>query len=256
MEHLLIAPWILAILFGAVAFLYSSVGLAGGSSYIALLTIFGVDYLTIPTVALSMNIMVSTLGAWNFFRGRHVRPQLIWPFLVSAIPLAWIGGTVRLPARTFDILLMVFLAIVALRIYCFSSFQPLTRRPGRRAALVISLLIGSGLGFISGALGLGGGIYLIPLIVLFGLGSQKEAAACAVFFIWVNSTVGLAARLSNQPVPSLSVLLPLLIAVAAGGYTGSFLGANHFSPRAMQRLLGVIILVAILFLGRKMFFSC
>ncbi len=251
MEHLLIAPWFLAILFGGVAFLYSSVGLAGGSSYIALLTIFGVDYVAIPTVALSMNIMVSTLGAWNFFRGRHVRMQLIWPFLVSAIPLAWIGGTVRLPAQTFDILLMIFLAIVALRIYCFSSFQPMAR-PGKRAALIISLLIGSGLGFISGALGLGGGIYLIPLIVLFGLGSQKEAAACAAFFIWVNSTAGLTARLSSQPIPSLSVLLPLLIAVAAGGYAGSFLGANRFSPRAMQRLLGVIILVAILFLGRKM----
>lgn len=250
MEHLLINFWLLALLFALVAFLYSSVGLAGGSSYIALLTIFGVDYLMIPTVALSMNIMVSTLGAWNFFRAKHARVRLIAPFLLSSIPLAWLGGTIMLPARLFDILLLIFLAIVAVRIYGFSSIRALAR-PGKAAGLLISLVIGSVLGFISGALGLGGGIYLVPLIILFGLGSPKEAAACAAFFIWVNSVAGLAARLGSHPLPPAAALLPLLAAVAAGGYAGSFLSANYFSARTVQRFLGLIVVVAILLLLRK-----
>jgi len=250
MSHLLIAPWLLTIIFGGVAFLYSSVGLAGGSSYIALLTILGVDYAVIPTVSLSMNIVVSTLGAWNFFRGRHVRSRLIWPFLVSSIPMAWIGGMVQLPARVFEVLLLIFLVNVALSIYLFSNFRPLAR-PGRRAALLISLTMGTGLGFISGALGLGGGIYLIPLVVFLGLGTQKEAAAYGIFFIWVNSAAGLASRLGNHLLPPLTILLPLLLSVAAGGYAGSKLGANRFSPLLMQRLFGVVILLAISFLLHK-----
>ena len=251
MEHLLVNPWLPALLFGLVAFLYSSVGLAGGSSYIALLTIFGLPYMMIPTISLALNIMVSTLGAWNFFKGNHARLRLILPFLLSSIPFAWLGGTVQLPARVFHTLLLLFLAVVALRIYLFPSFKSLAS-PGKTAALLISIAIGSGLGFISGALGLGGGIYLIPLIVIFGLGEQKEAAACGAFFIWVNSVAGLAARLSHHPLPPLAAMLPLLFCVALGGYAGSFLGANRFSARTMQRLLGLIIIVAMGFLLRKM----
>ncbi len=252
MEHLLINSWLLALLFGGVAFLYSSVGLAGGSSYIALLTIFGMDYVLIPTVSLSMNIVVSSLGGWNFFKGKHARWWLIIPFLVSSIPFAWLGGTIHLPAKTFHILLCIFLALVAVRIYCFSTFKAMAS-PGKTAGLFISLVVGAVLGFISGALGLGGGIYLIPLIVLLGLGHQKEAAACGVFFIWVNSVAGLAARLGSRPWPPLMEMVPLLICVGIGGYAGSFLGANHFSAKVMQRLLGLIIIVALMFLLPKIF---
>ena len=253
MEHLLISPWLLAPIFGAVAFLYASVGLAGGTSYIALLTIFGINYMLIPTISLSMNIVVSTLGAWNFFKGGHIRWKLILPFLISSIPFSWFGGTVVLPARLFHFLLLIFLIIVALRIYCFSSFKAMAK-PGKILSLLLSLVLGAGLGFISGALGLGGGIYLIPLIILFGLGNQKEAAACGTIFIWVNSIAGLSARLNSQPLPSISTLAPLLICVAVGGYSGSFLGANRFSSKTMQRLMGLIIIVAILFLLPKCFF--
>lgn len=252
MEHLLISPWLLAPLFGGVALLYSSVGLAGGSSYIALLTIFGIDYLFIPTVSLSMNIMVSTLGVWNFFKGRHARLRLILPFLISSIPLAWLGGTIHLSPQIFHTLLFIFLAIVALKIYCFSSFK-ITAKPSQPLAIFLSLAIGAGLGFISGALGLGGGIYLIPLIVLFGLGNQKEAAACGTFFIWANSVSGLAARIGSQPIPPFKILAPLLVSVAIGGYAGSFFGANRISSQTMQRILGIIIVIALMFLLPKCF---
>lgn len=251
MDSLAINPWLLALPFGAVAFLYSSVGLAGGTSYIALLTIFGVEYAQIPTISLAMNIMVSTIGAWNFCRSKHARTSLILPFLLSSIPFAWLGGCVRLPAHVFHLLLLIFLGIVALRIYLFSSFKPLVR-PGRTAGILLSLAIGAGLGFISGALGLGGGIYLIPLVVILGLGEQKEAAACGTFFIWVNSVAGLGARLGHHPLPPLATMLPLLASVAVCGYAGSFLGANRFSPRTMQRTLGVVVIIAMGFLIRKM----
>jgi len=246
------SPWLLAPLFGGVALLYSSVGLAGGSSYIALLTIFGLDYQLIPSVALSMNIMVSTLGAWNFFRGHHTRARLILPFLISSTPMAWFGGTIHLSSQFFHILLLIFLSIVALRIYLFSNFRAMAK-PGPAAALLLSLTIGAVLGFISGALGLGGGIYLIPLIIIFGLGSQKEAAACGTIFIWVNSVAGLAARLTTQAMPPIHLLAPLLFAVTIGGYFGSFLGAYRISPKTMQRLLGLIVVIAIIFLLPKCF---
>jgi len=247
MEHLLIPYWALAVLFAAVAFLYSSVGLAGGSSYIALMAISGVDYTAVPTIALAMNIMVSSLGLWNFVKADHARWQIMAPFLASSVPFAWLGGTVRLPSRTFHMMLFVFLAMVALRIYLFSSFSAIIR-PGRTARIAISLVAGAGLGFISGALGLGGGIYLVPLVVILGLGSQKEAAACGAAFIWVNSAAGLLARLGSHPPPPAAVLVPLLAATAAGGFAGSFLGANRFSARTMQRLLGTIILAAMAFM--------
>ncbi|NOX26342.1 MAG: sulfite exporter TauE/SafE family protein, partial [Deltaproteobacteria bacterium] len=251
MDHLLINFWLLSLLFGMVAFLYSSVGLAGGSSYIALLTIFGASYVVIPTISLAMNILVSTIGTVNYFRGRHARIRLIAPFLISSIPMAYLGGTVRLPAHLFNILLIVFLAVVALRIYLFNQFS-LRWQLRASSKILVSLLIGLILGFISGALGLGGGIYLIPLIILLGLGTVKEAAACGSLFIWVNSAAGLAARLNHQPLPDIGIL-PLLVCVGIGGYAGSFLGANRFQPRTMQRLLGVIVLIAIVFLLKKTF---
>jgi uncharacterized membrane protein YfcA len=249
MDHLLINPWLLSILFGVIAFLYSSVGLAGGTSYIAILTIFGASYVVIPTISLTMNILVSTIGAVNYFRGRHARIKLIVPFLISSIPMAYLGGTVHMPAHLFNILLIVFLTIVALRIYIFNKLTLRLELKGK-SKLLVSLLIGSILGFISGALGLGGGIYLIPLIILLGLGTEKEAAACGSFFIWVNSVAGLVARLSTQTMPSLDII-PMLICVGIGGYVGSFLGANRFKPRTMQRFLGVIVLIAIAFLIKK-----
>ncbi len=249
MDHLLINPWLLAGLFGLVAFLYSSVGLAGGSSYIALLTIFGASYVFIPTISLAMNILVSSIGAINYFRGHHARFRLIFPFLISSIPMAYWGGSIHLPANIFNILLIIFLSIVALRIYLFNKFS-LHYELDNKSKIIASLFIGIILGFISGALGLGGGIYLIPLIILLGLGTEKEAAACGSFFIWVNSIAGILARLQTQPLPDAGII-PLLIFVGIGGYAGSFLGANRFKPRTMQRLLGIIVLIAIIFLLKK-----
>jgi len=249
LDQLLINPWLLSIFFGVVAFLYSSVGLAGGTSYIALLTIFGASYTIIPTISLAMNILVSTIGAINYFRGNHARITLIAPFLISSIPMAYLGGTVHLPAHLFNILLIIFLAIVALRIYIFNQFSLRLHLKGQNKILV-SLLIGMILGFVSGALGMGGGIYLIPLIILLGLGTEKEAAACGSFFIWVNSIAGLSARFNTQSLPGQSII-PLLVCVGVGGFVGSFLGANRFQPRTMQRTLGVIVLIAIVLLIKK-----
>ncbi len=121
---------------------------------------------------------------------------------------------------------------------------------GRATRIVFSLIAGSVLGLVAGIVGIGGGIYLVPLIIIFGLGTEKEAAACGSIFILVNSAAGLAARLQHHPVSAMDIL-PLAGAVLVGGLLGSHLGSARLSPRTMQRVLGAIVLVAIVLLARR-----
>lgn len=248
--HDLLSPYLLALFFFFVALLYSSVGLAGGSSYAALLTIFGVNAMAIPTVTLAMNLLVSTIGSFNYVRNRHARAGLILPFFVSSIPMSYLGGSLQVSKTVFYWLLLLSLVIVALRIYIWNNIT-FTHSLGRPGRLLVSLAAGAILGLVSGIVGIGGGIYLVPLILIFGLGTEKEAAACGVLFIWVNSLAGLASRFQYNYI-DIRYYLPAIIAVIAGGVIGSSLGATRFSPRTMQRLLGVIVLVAILLLVPKL----
>ena len=158
-----------------------------------------------------------------------------------------------MPRTLFYWLLLATLVLVAVRIYFFreSRFHLNLSDNGK---LITSLIIGSLLGFIAGAVGIGGGIYLVPLIIIFGLGSEKQAAACGAIFIWMNSAAGLAARLQYQQLDLLQ-FWPLLVAVIAGAGLGSLLGATRYSPQTMQRLLGLIIIVAIVFLIKKLLFG-
>jgi uncharacterized membrane protein YfcA len=250
MDELLISPYLLAALMFVVAVAYSSVGLAGGSSYTALMAIFGVGYLTIPTATLTLNLVVAAVGSFNFIRGRHARLGLLLPFFVGSIPMSYVGGSLKLPKEIFYGLLLATLVFVALRIYLWETTS-LKLTLGKTGRVVLSLIVGSVLGFVAGTVGIGGGIYLVPLIVIFGLGTEKEAAACGAVFIWLNSASGLAARIRYNPV-DLADLVPLVVAVFLGGILGSYLGANRLSPRTMQRVMGLIVLVAIAFLLQKL----
>ena len=249
MGELIPDPYFLALAFCIIAFLYSSVGLGGGSSYTALMAIIGVHYLLIPTISLTLNIIVTSIASINFVRSGHGRIRLLFPFLVTSIPMAYIGGSLHLPEGIFFLLLMATLVLVALRIYVWD-------RPALRlnltssGKLAVSLLTGGILGFIAGTMGIGGGIYLVPLIIILGLGTEKEAAAMGAIFIWLNSCAGLAARAGNFPDPI--TILPLVLAVIIGGAAGSFLGANKYEPRTMHKLLGGVILIAIAILFSKM----
>ena len=250
MEDLSSNLYLLSAILFVVAFAYSSVGLGGGSSYTAWMAIFGVYYLAIPVVSLTLNVIATTIGAFNFIRYHHARWRLILPFLLSSIPMAYIGGSIPLPRTYFLLLLWGSLVFVAIRIYWFDQVK-LGLDLTKQQKLIISILSGMILGFIAGVVGIGGGIYLIPLILILGLGTAKEAAACGVIFIWFNSVVGLSARLLHQPV-DLSEYLPLIVAVIFGSALGSYLGASRYSPKVIEKILGLIILVAIVLLGKTL----
>lgn len=249
MESLAISPYILAIIFFVVAFTYSSVGLGGGSSYTALLALFGFNVLAIPIISLALNAIVCTVGSFNFIRGKHLRLKLILPFLLSSIPMAYFGGALKVPKEIFYWLLLISLIIVALRIYVWRS-TAFHLKMSKKGEVVVSLFAGSVLGLLSGIVGIGGGIYLVPLILILGLGSEKEAAACGAVFIWLNSISGLISRFQYNAI-DMTQYLPIIVAVFIGGAAGSFLGSEKYSPKTMEKILGLVIIVAILFLARK-----
>ena len=251
MDEIIPNLYFLALAFCIVAFLYSSVGLGGGSSYTALMAIIGVHYLLIPTISLTLNLIVTSIASINFLRGGHGRIRLLLPFLITSIPMAYIGGSLHFPKDIFFLLLMATLVLVALRVYVWDRPE-LRLNLTDSGKLAISLMTGGILGFIAGAVGIGGGIYLVPLIIILRLGTEKEAAATGAIFIWLNSCAGLAARVGDFPNPV--TILPLVLAVIIGGAAGSFLGANKYKPRTMQKFLGGVILIAIAILFGKMVF--
>jgi len=174
---------------------------------------------------------------------------LILPFLITSMPAAYIGGFIKLPKEYFYFILLISLIFVAMRIYIWqdTTFQLNLTTSGR---LIISLISGALLGLIAGIVGIGGGIYLVPLIIILGLGSPKEAAACGAVFIWLNSISGLVSRLQFNSI-DLTNYLPLIFAVLMGGFTGSFLGSFKLNSKAMEKVLGSVILIAIIFLSKK-----
>lgn len=243
------SPELLAVLFFVVAFAYSSVGLGGGSSYTALMALFGVGTMAIPIVSLTLNLFVTSIGSFNFIRNRHAKIKLILPFLISSIPMSYFGGSLKLPTEVFYWILFTSLVFVAARIYFWRS-TTIKLDLTQKGKIILSLIAGSILGLIAGIVGIGGGIYLVPLIMILGLGTAKEAAACGAIFIWLNSFSGLLSRLQYNSI-DLTAYIPLIAVVMAGGTLGSFMGAFKFSPKTMERVLGAVIIVAIIFLGKK-----
>lgn len=253
MEELVISPFLLAAIFFVVAFVYSMVGLGGGSSYTALMAIVGMNFLAIPLISLMLNLFVTTVSSFNYIRRRHARWNLILPFILSSIPMAFVGGSLQLPKEIFYWILLASLVFVALRIYAWDNLS-LKIELGQRAQLITSIISGALLGLVAGIVGIGGGVYLVPLIILLGLGTEKEAAACGTIFIWMTSCSGLIARLQYNAI-DISNYMPLIVAVLIGGFAGSWLGSSRLSPGIMQKVLGLIILIAIGFLIRKVIFS-
>jgi len=251
MEDMIISPYALSLLFCVVAFAYSSVGLGGGSSYTALMAILGVSTAAIPMISLTLNLLVTAVGSANYIRSGHTRLRLLLPFLITSIPMSYLGGSLQLPKELFYWILLFSLFFVALRLYVWKQ-TTIKLNMGRTGKTALSLAAGSILGLIAGIVGIGGGIYLVPLIIVLGLGTEKEAAACGAVFILINSFSGLIARLQFNSIELDQIILPI-IAVVIGSASGSFMGAVKYQPQTMQKVLGAVILVAIVFLTRKVF---
>lgn len=241
---------LLPVLFFFVALLYASVGLGGGSSYTALMAIAGLNYQLIPTTSLTLNLLVTLVGMFSFWRGGHVKWSLIWPFLVTSVPLAYLGGALQLSRQVFLWLLVTTLATVAMRIYLWPNLA-LSLDLSARNRFLVALLLGSLLGFVAGTVGIGGGIFLVPIMILLGLASEKDAAGTGAVFIWVNSMAGLVSRYQRGAF-DMDVILPLAGSVIVGGLIGSHLGTFRLAPRTVQRMIGVVVLIAIGFIGRRL----
>lgn len=239
-----LAPLIVAV--AAVAFLYSTVGHAGASGYIAVMSLYGLAATTIRPTALALNILVSLLTTWQFWRAGHFSWRLFWPFALLAAPLAFVGGYVSLPTHVFKVLVGIVLLLSALRLLARPSTDEVAHAPSRPVALSV----GGALGLLAGLTGTGGGIFLTPLLLFMKWARTKQAAATSAAFILANSLAGLSGNMSaTRTFPA--VAIPLAGAAIVGGAAGSYLGAKRFDHTVIKRLLAVVLIVA----GVKLMFT-
>lgn len=228
-----------------VAVLYSSVGHAGASGYIAVMSLLNVSPGVIKPTSLALNVLVASIAAWQFQRAGHFSWRLFWPFAVLAVPFALVGGYVTLPAQAFRVLLGIVLLSSAARFLLGSQRD----RPPAEPAL--SLAIGSGavIGLLSGLTGTGGGIFLTPLLLFMGWAPAKRAAAVSAFFILMNSIAGLLGNIAGTRQLPVHIL-PLLLVAALGGIIGSHFGSRRLEPVTIKRLLALALVIA----GSKLVF--
>jgi uncharacterized membrane protein YfcA len=234
-EHL---PLLIAAIV-VVAFLYSSVGHAGASGYLAVFALFGIAPAVMKPTALLLNILVACLGSWQFARAGFFSWRLFWPFALLSIPCAFLGGYLNLPAHIFKIVIGAVLLLSALR---FIIQRPV-ERPAHPPSRAVSLSSGAGLGLLSGLTGTGGGIFLTPLLIFMHWAPTKTASAVSAMFILVNSLAGLLGNFSaTKNFPQFGI--PLAVAAVAGGAAGSYLGSRHFPQQTIKRLLAIVLTIA------------
>ena len=244
MDHAQIAFLFVAI--GVIAFLYSSVGHAGASGYIATMTLCGLAATVIRPTALVLNILVASIGSFQFWRAGHFRWKLFWPFALLSVPAAYLGGYLQLPAAILKIVIGVVLLLSALRLFFRRGDPPDIAPP----FLPVAIGTGATIGFLSGLTGTGGGIFLTPLMLFCHWSRTKQASATSALFILVNSIAGLIGFMTaKQSVPSLGLILAA--AAILGGGTGSYLGSRRFPVRAISILLATVLVIA----GAKLIFT-
>jgi uncharacterized protein len=231
---------VLVAAFLAAAALYSSVGHGGASAYLAVMGFAGMAPAEMKPIALTLNIAVSALALTMFARAGHFRGPLFWPLALASIPAAFMGGWLQSPDPIFKFLLAVALLFGAWRLGFGNKTEVKETRAPRVAALIV---IGLALGFVSGLIGIGGGIFLTPLLILFRWAPAKPAAAISAAFILSNSLSGLGGFLFNGgSVPSLTwMLLPV---VMVGGWLGATWGSGKAHSPALRQALAVVLVVA------------
>lgn len=245
----------LALAFFVTALLYSSVGFGGGSTYNALLALALADISTVPVIALACNIIVVAIGSWRFVRGGHLSWPRFWPLAMLSIPAALLGGYLPVPAWLFVGLLALALAASGL----LMLWQPLWRRDAGSSAgsagRPADFASGAALGLLAGITGIGGGIYLSPLLHLRRWGDSKAIAGTCALFILVNSIGGLIGQLLKSGAEAtlhvLQLNWPLFPAVALGGLIGATLGSLKLSNDLMRILTALLILYVAVRLGLR-----
>jgi uncharacterized membrane protein YfcA len=242
-------PILLALAAGMLlaSFVYASVGHGGASAYLAAMALAGVAPAEMRPIALTLNILVSSLATWQFWRAGHFRWRLFWPFAAVSIPFAYLGGAVTLPGEIYKIVVGLVLVYAGWQLW--RSFRAGTEmREVRLPAIALAMAVGAAMGLLSGLTGVGGGIFLSPLLLMLGWAGTKQTSAVAAPFILVNSIAGLAAGFVAGTAVLPATTWTLAVAVLAGGWLGAEYGSRRFTNPAVRRLLAVVLGVA----GAKM----
>lgn len=244
-----VSAFVLPVGFFIVAWLYSMVGFGGGSSYLALLVLFKVPLLSVPALALICNIIVAGGGWIHFYKAGHFRFKETLPFIVFSAPFAFIGGNMQVSVEFFSLVLSACLAVTAIRLFVPEPkpCEPMQKMSSSQRWIRAGA-VGSGLGFVAGLVGIGGGIFLSPFLILTNWMKSKEAAASASFFILINSISGLFGQILKTNL-NWKIALPLVAAVLVGGQIGSRMGAYQISGSALKKILGVLMMLAAIRLG-------
>ena len=244
--------FILSILFFITAILYSSVGFGGGSTYLALLLIWNVPYYIFPVIALICNIIVVSGNSVNYSRAGNFNFRLLTPYLIGSVPLAFIGGSIRIEKELFEIFLFLVLTIAGIALF----FQNKTFKDNNvkysLPPLYLSLIIGSILGLISGIVGIGGGIFLSPILFLLKAAPPKQIITAASLFILINSISGVIGQLTKDYVfdQILNYWL-LFLAVLIGGQIGNYINLKIFSNRTLALVTACLVIFVAIRMGFK-----
>ena len=245
----------LAILFLVTATLYSSVGFGGGSTYLALLLIWEIPYSIFPVIALFCNIIVVLGNSFNYVKAGNLNIKLLSPYIIGSIPLAYIGGSLSIEKEIFEILLFIVLLVAgSLLLFNFKSYDAVNQSY-KKIPTVISVLTGGIIGFVSGVVGIGGGIFLSPILFLLKNAKPKHIVTTASLFILINSISGIIGQLTkNEVLDQIIDYWYLLIAVLVGGQIGNFLNLKIFPTRVMALITAILVLFVATRMGIKLIY--
>ena len=245
---------ILSFLFLLTATLYSSVGFGGGSTYLALLLIWDVPYLIFPVIALFCNIIVVSGNCINYIKAGNINLKILTPYLISSVPLAFIGGSISIDKNFFEILLFIILALAGIMLLLkFKSFDKKIEAYNK-IPKIVAILIGGTIGFISGVVGIGGGIFLSPILLLVRVDSAKNIATAASLFILINSISGLTGQFTKASVINeVYSYWPLFLFVLLGGLLGNYLNLRIFPTRILALVTSVLVIFVAIRMGLKLF---
>ena len=244
---------ILSILFFVTALIYSSIGFGGGSTYLAILLIWGVPYTIFPVIALVCNIIVVSGNSINFIRSKNININLLFPYLIGSIPFAFIGGSISIEKNLFEILLFCILSVAGIFLLIESKAFNKEKIKINKIPRLISISIGSIIGFMSGIVGIGGGIFLSPLLFLMKAGYPRHITSSASLFILINSIFGIAGQLTkDQVLNQVITYWPLFLSVLIGGQIGSILNIKFLSNKILALITSFLVIFVAIRMGIKL----
>lgn len=229
------------VLIAIVAFLYASVGHGGASGYLALMVIFGISPMMMKPSALILNLFVSAIAFFQYYRQGYFKWKLLFPFIITSIPLSFIGAKIHIDAHTYKIILAACLFLAILRL--LGIFGKTDIEKTKEINLPSALIIGGIIGFISGMIGIGGGILLSPVLLLLHWAKMKETAAVSALFIFLNSLAGIAGAFSSLENISSQIYLWALVGII-GGTAGAYYGSSRFNNNVLKYILSIVLIFA------------